>query len=414
MPDSPPTPARIESLAQGPAKPAGAPLRVVAAFFFAGFCIFALLYCVQPLLPVFAHEFRVSPAESSLPLSLAIGAMALAILCAAVASEAFGRRGLMFVSMTTAALLNVGAALAPSWTALLVCRAIEGFALGGAPAVAMAYLAEEIEPKALGAAMGVYVGGTALGGMTGRIAVSVLADVFGWRAAVGGIGAAGLTAAIGFFVLLPPSRHFTPRRGLGLAHHLAAWAGHLRSRPLRLLYAVGFLVMGAFSALYNYAGFLLTAPPFRLSQTELGFIFAAYLFGVAASSVSGALAARFGRALVLSAGVILAAAGAALTLAPALPVVIGGIVLVTMGFFTAHSTASAWVGRQAQGAKAHAASLYLLAYYAGASLIGSAGGWFWAGMGWIGVIGLMLGLLALALAAAALLRAAAAPEPSRG
>jgi YNFM family putative membrane transporter len=305
--------------------------------------------------------------------------------------------------MAAAALLNLGAAVAPGWVALLACRTAEGFVLGGVPAVAMAYLAEEIEPKALGVAMGVYVGGTAFGGMTGRLATSVLTDLFGWRGALGGIGLAGLAAAIGFLVLLPPSRNFVPRRGLGVSYHLAAWLGHGRRAPMALLYAIGFLVMGAFVAVYNYSGFRLTAKPFGLSQTELGFIFTAYLAGTAASSVAGGLAARFGRGTILCAGVVTAAAGAALTLAMSLPVVIGGIVLLTVGFFTAHSTASAWVGRLALRTKGHAASLYLLAYYLGSSLAGSAAGWAWAAAGWGGVTGFVLALLALALAAAVML-----------
>ena len=394
------TPASLEAGASAATKAAGAPARVVAAFFLAGFATFSLLYCVQPLLPVFAREFRIGPAESSLALSLATGALAISILCAAAVSEAFGRRGLMFASMTTAAVLNAAAAFVPSWTALLACRALEGLALGGVPATAMAYLAEEIEPKALGAAMGVYVGGTALGGMSGRLVTGVLTDLWGWRAALGGIGAAGLLAALGFLALLPPSRNFTPRRGLGAGYHLRAWFGHLAEPAMLLLYAIGFLAMGAFVAVYNYAGFRLTLPPFALSQTELGLIFTAYLFGVAASWAAGRLGGRFGRAGVLAAALLTAAAGAALTLASSLPAVIAGIVLVTIGFFGAHSTASAWVGRLGLQHKGHAASLYLLAYYAGSSLLGSAGGWFWSAAGWPGVTGFVLTLLALALAAA--------------
>lgn len=394
------SPAPLAARPPARAKAAGAPARVVVAFFLAGFATFSLLYCVQPLLPVFARDFHVSPAESSLALSLATSTLAVSILFAAPVSEAFGRRGLMFASMASAAVLNLGAALVRGWGALLACRAAEGLVLGGVPAVAMAYLAEEIEPGALGAAMGVYVGGTALGGMSGRLVTGVLTDLWGWRAALGGIGGAGLLSAIGFLVLLPPSHNFTPRRGLGAGYHLRAWLGHLGQPAMRLLYAVGFLAMGAFVAVYNYAGFRLTRPPFGLSQTELGLIFTAYLFGVAASWAAGRLGGRFGRSGVMAAALIIAAAGAALTLAPSLPAVIGGIVLVTIGFFGAHSTASAWVGRLGLQHKGHAASLYLLSYYAGSSLVGSAGGWVWSAAGWPGVVGFVLTLLALALAAA--------------
>jgi YNFM family putative membrane transporter len=171
----------------------------------AGFSTFSLLYCVQPLLPAFADHFAVSPAGSSLALSLSTGMLALAIVCAAALSEGLGRRGVMFVSMSGAALLNIGAALTDNWTVLLIIRGLEGLILGGVPAVAMAYLAEEIEPKGLGKAMGLYVSGTAFGGMTGRVAVGFLADHLDWRAALVVIGLAGLASAGGFIVLLPKS-----------------------------------------------------------------------------------------------------------------------------------------------------------------------------------------------------------------
>ena len=58
----------------------------------AGFATFSLLYCVQPLLPAFAQDFRVSPAESSLALSLSTGFLAVAILGASAVSEVLGRR----------------------------------------------------------------------------------------------------------------------------------------------------------------------------------------------------------------------------------------------------------------------------------------------------------------------------------
>jgi MFS family permease len=148
--------------------------RISLALFLAGFATFSLLYCVQPLLPVFARHYGISPAASSLSLSLSTGFLAAAIICAAAVSEGLGRRGVMFASMTLAALLNIAAGLAPGWHLLLLARAAEGFVLGGVPAVAMAYLAEEIPPRMLGRAMGIYVAGTAFGGMSGRDSGRVL------------------------------------------------------------------------------------------------------------------------------------------------------------------------------------------------------------------------------------------------
>lgn len=378
--------------------------RISVALFLAGFSTFSLLYCVQPLLPLFAADFRVSPAASSLALSLATGFLAVAIFAAAALSEGLPRRGLMFASMAAAAILNIVAAAVPWWPGFLVVRALEGLVLGGVPAVAMAYLAEEIDPKGLGLSMGLYVAGTAFGGMAGRVGTGVLTQFISWRAALGLIGAIDLLTAIGFVLLLPSSRNFVPRKGAGAAHHLRAWAGHLRHPGLASLFAIGFLLMGAFVTVYNYAGFRLVAAPYDLSQTEIGLIFTAYLFGMAASSIAGGLADRFGRGAVLPVGVVVAATGAGLTLLHALAGVIFGIGVLTIGFFIAHAVASGWVGRLATKSKGHATSLYLLAYYLGSSVMGSIGGRFWSTGGWPAVVGFALALLALALVAVLRLR----------
>lgn len=371
--------------------------RTSLALFLAGVATFSLLYCVQPLLPCLAQDFQVGPAQSSLALSLATAFLAVAIMGAGAASEMLGRRGVMFVSMCGASLLGLLAAVAPHWHALLAARALEGFVLGGVPAVAMAYLAEEIHPRGLGLAMGYYVAGTAFGGMSGRVGVGALTEFTSWRVALGAIGFLGLAAAVGFFLLLPPSRHFTPRRGLDPRFHLSAWLGHLRQPGLPSLFLVGALAMGTFVTIYNYASFRLTAPPYSLSPTQDSLVFVVYLLGMVTSSLAGYLADRLGRGPVLLAGIVISALGVLLTLQQGLAGIICGVAVLTMGFFISHAVASGWVGRLAQGTKGHASSLYLLAYYTGSSLMGWLGGWFWSAAGWWALVLFTLAALVLAL-----------------
>jgi MFS transporter, YNFM family, putative membrane transport protein len=373
--------------------------RVSLALFLAGFATFSLLYCVQPLLPAFTEDFRLGAAASSLALSLSTGFLGIAILSASAVSEVVGRRGLMFASLVGAALLNIASAVAPSWQVLLLARALEGFALGGVPAVAMAYLAEEIHPRGLGLSMGLYVGGNAFGGMFGRVIVGALTQFASWRVVLGGMGLLDLLAAIGFFVLLPVPRNFVRQPRLKLRYHVAAWHGHVRAGPLPLLFLIGFLLMGAFITVYNYATFRLSGAPYKLSDAEISLMFLVYLFGVASSGVAGALSDRHGRGPVLLAGIAIAGVGVGLTMLHPVAAVICGIGMVTIGFFIGHATASSWVACAAVGAKGHASSLYLLAYYLGSSVIGSIGGWFWSAGQWPAVAAFVSCLLALAVGA---------------
>lgn len=375
--------------------------RVTAALVAAGFSTYALLYCVQPLLPVFSSDLGVSPTVSSLSLSLTTTALALGMLIAGRISDVYGRKPIMAVSLVIVGALTVVAAFAPNWPLLLVVRTLTGLALAGTPAVAMAYLAEEIHPRDLGGAMGLYIAGNAYGGMAGRVLSGVLVDVSeSWRAALGVIGCFGLVAAGLFVLLLPPSRRFTPERGVSLRHLGAAIAGHLRDPGLDQLFLVGFLVMGAFVTVYNYMSYRLLEPPFSLSQAWAGMIFLSYLLGGPASAWFGRLGSRYGRGRMMALAVLLMALGLALSAARDLTLVIVAIALITCGFFGAHSIASGWVGRRATQARAAAASMYLFAYYVGSSLFGSVGGIFWSRFGWGGIVGLVAVLLAGALALA--------------
>ncbi|WP_417828840.1 MFS transporter [Thalassospira sp.] len=375
----------------------GAFRRISIALFLAGYATFSLIYCVQPLLSELAGHFAVGPAESSLALSLTTGFLALAILLAGAVSEAVGRKQLMLVSICVASVLNLIAPFLSDWHAFLVVRALEGLVLGGVPAVAMAYLAEEIDPKGLGMAMGIYISGTAIGGLSGRVVIGFLTDLFGWHIALGAMGALGLAAALGFAVLLPASRNFRRRPGFQVGYHIRAWGGHLKHAGLPFVFLIGAFAMGCFVTVFNYVGFRLSDAPYSLSQSQIGLIFVVYLCGSVTSSIAGALSDKIGRGPVLVAGLILAALGVGLTVFDSLPVIIGGIVILTSGFFVAHSIASGWVGRLAETAKGHASSLYLLAYYLGSSIMGSAGGWFWDQGGWDAVAGFAGVLLLCAL-----------------
>ncbi|HKO15585.1 MAG TPA: MFS transporter [Gemmatimonadaceae bacterium] len=380
--------------------------RTNLALFSAGFATFALLYCVQPLLPVFSAEFHVGAAASSLSLSLTTALLAVAMLLVGSLSEAWGRRGIMILSLFAVAGLTVLSAATRSWQGLLVLRALEGLAFAGLPALAMAYLGEEMHRSSIGLAMGLYIAGNGLGGMLGRLLTSFLTDVVSWRFALGVLGALGLVAAAIFWRRLPPSRHFHARP-LHLGHLASSFGAHLRERALLALFAEGFLLMGGFVTTYNYITYRLLAPPFTLTQTQVGFIFVLYLVGIFSSAWMGALADRRDRGTVLVASLALMLVGILLTIPDHLLSVVLGIGVVTFGFFGGHSVASGWVGLAAHEARAQASALYLFFYYVGSSIAGVCGGFFWSSWGWPGVVGFVAALIA-----AGLLLAFAMPAPA--
>ena len=367
--------------------------RINLALFAAGFATFGLLYCVQPLLPEFSRDYGVGEAASALSLSLTTGVLAFAMLFAGAVSDAWGRKPVMAGSLLSSALLVLASAWMPDWTSFLVVRALLGLALSGLPAVAMTYLAEEMDIASIGLGMGLYISGNAIGGMSGRLIAGVLTDFAGWRVGVAAVAVIGIACALAFWRMLPTSRHFTPQRVGGRAL-VARFNVIFHDRGLPWLFAEGFLLLGAFVTIYNYLGYRLLAPPYELSQAVVGAIFAIYLIGTFSSPWVGHLAGKLGRRKVLWAMLALMLAGTLLTLLAPLWAILLGVIALTFGFFGGHSVVSSWVGRRAGAAKAHASSLYLFCYYMGSSIAGACGGLFYASHGWNGVAA-FVGALAL-------------------
>lgn len=377
--------------------------RAALALFFAGLTTFALLYSPQALLPLLARDLDVSPATSTLALAAATLGLGVGLFPASVLADRLGRAVVLRWSLWASAALGLACALAPGIGALLALRLLQGLALGGVPGVAMAYLATEIRPEALGRAVGRLIGGNAIGGMTGRLVTGFLAEAWGWRVALAAIGLSSAGCAFACVRLLPPERAFRPRRTGVLA--LARGVGRQLVEPgLRRLDLVAALLMGAFVAVFNGLGFRLEAAPYGLGPASIALVFLVYPLGSVASASAGRWADTVGRRAVLPVGLGIALAGVALTLAAPLALVVLGVACLTVGFFIAHSVASSWVGRRGGAEAAQASALYLLAYYGGASLGGPAAGIAWAGGAWPAVAGLAGALLLVALGISELLR----------
>jgi YNFM family putative membrane transporter len=371
--------------------------------FLGGFATFAVLYGTQPMLPLFTAIFGITPATASLSVSVGTAALALALIPASVLSDRFGRERVMKLSLTLAALIALASAAVTDFGQLLVLRALLGAVLAGLPAAAMAYLGEEVEPSAQGRAMGLYIAGNALGGMSGRFLAATLTDWGSWRVALATLGVLGCVAALVFWRQLPASRHFRART-VAIARIVADARAIARDGGLPWLFFTAFLLMGTFVGLYNYLGFRLGEAPYSLGQTAIGAVFLIYLVGTWSSAWAGRLADRFGRRNVLWMMIALSGAGLAITLADHLLILLLGVALFTFGYFGAHTIASSWVGRRAQDRRALAAALYLCSYYLGGSLIGSVSGLAWSIDRWTGVASVLALCVVAAFAVALHLR----------
>jgi len=237
----------------------------------------------------------------------------------------------------------------------------------------------------MGWAMGLYIGGSAIGRMSGRVISRVLVDFTSWHVGVLVIGAIALAAAILFAKFLPPSRNFRPSL-LNARALLDDFTVHFRDAGLPWLFLEAFMNMGSFVTLFNYIGYRLLDQPYHMSQAVVALLSVVYLAGIYSSAPIGALADKYRRRSTFV-GAILVMAGRLLqTIASPVAIILPGMVLFMFGFFGAPSVASSWIGRRTVRAKGQASSLYLFSYYAGSSVVGTLGGFAYQAGGWNGVI----------------------------
>lgn len=384
--------------------------RLIAGLFFAGVATFAQLYSLQALLPEMSTDLGVPPATAALSVSAATFGIAVAVVPWSMVADRIGRIPAMAIGIITATAFGIAAPFSGGIEMLLALRLAEGLALGAVPAVALAYLSEEVHIRYVAAAAGSYTAGTTVGGLSGRLIAGPLGEALDWRIGAGTVTVLCAIAVAAFLWLVPRARRFIPgrRRADARPGMLTRLARALRAPQLLALYAQGFLLMGAFVAVYNYLGFHLISPPFLLPAWLVTLLFLAYLAGTVSSPWAGSLASRFGRRRVLLAAIGVFGAGAGLMLVPQPIVILVGLVIFTGGFFGAHAIASSWAPALADvDSRAQAPSLYYFAYYAGSSLFGWALGIVFGGVGWNVFI---LAVLAMAASAAVIATTTLRPE----
>ncbi|MEI7059066.1 MFS transporter [Nocardioides sp. CCNWLW239] len=386
-----------------------APRRVLVALVAIGMTTFVQLYFPQALIPAISRDFAVDASQAALTVSGATIGLAVAALAWSWVADRIGRAKAMTIAIVSAAVIGLALPFAPSFPVLVVLRVAQGIALGGTPALALAYLNEQVGRREVMAAGATYISGTVVGGLVGRLIAAPVADVSDWRVAAlvaGGVSAIGAVVAV---TALPRKR---PATTMAATPPRGVWPGMIvnLTDPRQLaLYAQAFFLMGAQVAVFNYLGYRLEREPFGLPPALTAVIFLAGLSGAVSARLAATLAERFGRRRVLLASSAAMVAGAVLTIPDRLASVLIGLLVFATAYFCAHSIASGWVGPMATSGIAQATSLYTLFYYTGSSLFGWLGGLAFAA-GWAGTASMVIAIVLVAYVAARMLLPGSADE----
>lgn len=371
------------------------PVRAVAAVCVCGIFAFLNLYSTQPLLPMFAHLFHASEAMVGLTVSASTLGVALAAPIFGVLTERLSRKRVILVSLVALALPTLLAATSPGLYALIAWRFAQGLALPGIFATIITYVGEEWRRESIALVMSLYVSSTAMGGFLGRYLSGVVADALSWRWSFVVLGGLTLLGAAMVARWLPPESR-RPHPAVE-THWLRLTAGHFRNTRLLATFTVGFGMLFTLVATFTYITFYLSDAPFHLSTVGLSNLFAIYLLGLAVTPAGGYLITRIGMRRGILIAILLAMAGAAITLSHSLWVVIlPGLGLVCSGVFIAQSTAASYLRMAASaGGRVSAAGLYLSCYYIGGTVGGVVPGWVWRVGRWPACVALTEAVLAV-------------------
>ncbi|EJG0100868.1 MFS transporter [Vibrio parahaemolyticus] len=359
--------------------------RITLSLALGSFLVFSNLYLLQPMLPTFATLFSISETQVNWLFAASTLALSFSLVPMAVLSESIGRKPVMMVGLFSIPAISALMLLGDSFIFLVACRALIGIALAAFAAVAVAYMAEELDKHAFSMAIGTYIAANSLGGIAGRISGGLLADNFGVDVAIEVMMVVTLIGVICVHYLLPKQRNFTPSSS-SLRHQNRAIIGHFRNQRVWFAMLIGGLNFALFVNLYSVMGFRLVSAPHNVPVGLASLIFICYLGGTFSSRCAGHWSKRYSSILGMFLGAVVSMAGMWIAAFESLAAMLIGLLLISFGAFFTHTLAYGWVGQNATQAKATATALYLVHYYVGGSLGGFLLLYCWQHGGWSTVL----------------------------
>ena len=344
-----------------------------------GISVFAQLYLFQPILSDLCRFFSITPATSSLTVSITTVGIAVGLLYWAFKADSISREKLMGISLILSSVITIVSAFVGNYFVLLVLSLIKGIAL----------------------AISLYLSGNTLGGMLGRVVATLVAGYGGWQLAALFIGIGSLIVGGFFCKMIPAGKNFSATP-FTLREKITQMRSLLTQPTFISMYMIAALSMGIFVSVYTYLSFLLESPLFALPHHLVAMIFMMYIAGIIGSVVAGSLSDKFAPEILLQGTLLLMGIGMSCLLVMKLWIIVLGLGILTFSFFGTHTLASRIVSIHAQNIKSSATCIYWLFYYLGSSLIGSLTGIVFVSNGWFSLVEILLLLLWGALIIASL------------
>lgn len=242
-----------------------------------------------PTIPSMMKEFHTSPSMTQMGISMAMIGMGIGSVLWGSASDRYGRKPILMVSLIIFVLSTALSLFSRSITFFIICRLFQGFGAGGAMVLSTSIPADVYMGRQLAKLMAIVGAINGVAPALGPVLGGFMADRVGWR----GIFAVLLAIGIGmtfwttrYNETLPPQRRLEAR---SFNDYLKAYRTLFANRRFMIYVTIKAVAIGL---LYAY----IASAPF-LIQTHYGF--SAMTFGLIfggnaiAMSIGSSLALRF-------------------------------------------------------------------------------------------------------------------------
>ncbi|HEU4856324.1 MAG TPA: MFS transporter [Rhodanobacteraceae bacterium] len=332
------------------------------------FLVFAQTFMVAPLIPRLAEVFH-SPVDwVGLAIPAYIVPEALATLAVGPLSDRIGRNGVIFGSLLAFVVLTALTATAGRVGTFIGWRVATGIAAAGIVPISLTLIGDVIPFARRGRAVGYLFGSIAGGTAAGAAVGALLEPVIGWRALF------LVTAAACVALLLAMLAARVLPRGIRAAS-AAPWSAVLRGYASLLKLArarrtYGYVLLNAIlqSGIFTWLGVYLHRR-FGLDETGIGLVLLGYgVPGMLFGPIIGKLADRYGRSVIIPAGVVLTGLCALwLAATPPLTGVRVAIILLSLGFDLTHPQLAA-ITTDLAGGRGQAVAMMAFALFGGFGL----------------------------------------------
>lgn len=356
----------------------------------ATFVAFCTLYTPQPILPLLAAEFSISPGDAGLLMTVTLLPLGIAPVVYGYFLQAIPAKLMLTVALVLLMLDQFAFYLATEFWHLIVLRSIQGLLLPAIFTALMTYCASMAQKGHIRKTMGWYIAATILGGFAGRIISGYFASSFEWQT---------VFVVLGFMLTIPivMLRYTSADATISFDRLDTRTVSRvLRNDTFRYIYLV------LFSLFFVFAG-LLNVLPFRLQEIDasvtpllISSLYIGYLIGIPIAIFCERIIRLIGddkKGLLV--GLVMHTSGLIAYLVSDLILLYFVMFAFAAGFFFIHSTLSGLVNHLAVEHRGVVNGLYVSIYY----ISGALGSWlpayFYGWLGWHNLIMVFAAVLAV-------------------